>query len=147
MRTLVLVIVIIGVALALFSHLRKTQEEKIAREKAPDTIALKRVNLLMEQWKEGGSTLNDAAQARACVWARGTKVLASSQEIMDAVNSFDMWRRKKNVPEAISSYEVGAATRKTSSNGDPYTSVAVTIDGNHYALGVPDGDSPIFWAE
>ena len=99
----------------------------------------------MASWKEGGTSLNDAAQAAACLWSRGVPFIPSRDEIEDAANGFDRWRREKSLFVEIQSYSVGfTAHRQDSERGD-YTAVDVTINNVFYRVGVPDKANPIFW--
>jgi len=111
----------------------------------PEEKAKARVEKFMASWKQGGTSLNDAAQAAACLWSRGVPFIPSKDEIEDAANGFDRWRKEKDLFVEIESYSVGDATHRTDSQRGDYTEVDVMINRALYRLGVPDKANPIFW--
>jgi len=111
----------------------------------PEEKAKARVERFMASWKEGGTSLNDAAQAAACLWSRGVPFIPSRDEIEDAANGFDRWRKEKDLFVEIESYSVGEATHRQDSQRGDYTEVDVMINRATYRLGVPDKANPIFW--
>jgi|GEM_PF-5091014 len=111
----------------------------------PEDKAKARVEKFMASWKEGGTSLNDAAQAAACLWSRGVPFIPSRDEIEDAANGFDRFRKEKDLFVEIESYSVGEATHRQDSQRGDYTEVDVMINRATYRLGVPDKANPIFW--
>jgi len=111
----------------------------------PEDKAKARVEKFMASWKEGGTSLNDAAQAAACLWSRGVPFIPSKDEIEDAANGFDRWRKEKDLFVEIESYSVGEATHRQDMQRGDYTEVDVMINRATYRLGVPDKANPIFW--
>jgi hypothetical protein len=111
----------------------------------PEEKAKARVEKFMASWKQGGTSLNDAAQAAACLWSRGVPFIPSKDEIEDAANGFDRWRKERDLFVEIESYSVGDATHRTDSQRGDYTEVDVMINHATYRLGVPDKANPIFW--
>jgi hypothetical protein len=111
----------------------------------PEAHAKERVDKFMAFWKEGGVSLNDSAQAAACMWSRGVPFIPSRDEIEDAANGFDRWRREKNLYRDIESYTVGEATRRQDSQRGDFTEFDVMINHAMYRVGVPDKANPIFW--
>jgi len=111
----------------------------------PEARAKERVEKFMSLWKEGGISLNDSAQAAACMWSRGVPFIPSRDEIEDAANGFDRWRKEKDLYRDIESYSVGETTRRQDRQRGDYTEVDVMINHSTYRLGVPDKANPIFW--
>ncbi|HEX7680477.1 MAG TPA: hypothetical protein VF713_20260 [Thermoanaerobaculia bacterium] len=111
----------------------------------PEARAKARVDKFMASWKEGGTSLNDAAQAAACMWSRGVPFIPNAQEIQDAANGFDQWRKEKDLYREIESYSVGEATRRQDRDRGDYTEIDVMINHATYRVGVPDKANPIFW--
>jgi hypothetical protein len=112
---------------------------------SPEDRAKARVEKFMASWKEGGTSLNDAAQAAACLWSRGVPFIPSTDEIADAANGFYHWRKEKDLYVEIESYSVGEATHRQDSQRGDYTEVDVMINRSTYRMGVPDKGNPIFW--
>jgi hypothetical protein len=65
----------------------------------PEDKARIRMKAFMQAWKEGGTSLNDAEQAAACLWSRGKIFIPNGNEIQDAYNGFTKFRREKDVPD------------------------------------------------
>ena len=107
-----------------------------------------RVETFMASWKEGGTSLNDAAQAAACLWSRGARFIPDQNEIRDAADGFDRWRRDHDLYTDIASYRVGDVISRGNEPGrGDYTVIEVTINGKPHRIGVPDKANPLFWAE
>jgi hypothetical protein len=111
----------------------------------PEERAKLRVTKFMALWKEGGTSLNDAAQASACMWSRGVGFIPNTQEIEDAATGFYHWRKDKGLYGEIESYSVGEATRRVDRDRGDYTEVDVMINHATYRIGVPDKANPLFW--
>jgi hypothetical protein len=111
----------------------------------PEQRAKARVERFMASWKEGGLSLNDAAQAAACEWSRGVAFIPNTDEIVDAANGFYHWRKDKDLYVEIESYSVGEATHREDRERGDYSEVDVMINHATYRLGVPDKGNPIFW--
>ncbi|MEA2338120.1 MAG: hypothetical protein QOE82_2127 [Thermoanaerobaculia bacterium] len=130
------------------SGLLATIQNMLQKQQAattPEQKAKARVERFMASWKEGGLSLNDAAQAAACQWSRGVAFIPSTDEIADAANGFYHWRKEKDLYVEIESYSVGEATRRIDRERGDYTEVDVMINRATYRLGVPDKANPIFW--
>src|SRR5438552_3596389 len=114
----------------------------------PETKAKARLTAFMASWKEGGTSLNDAAQAAACYWSRGVKFIPDRDEIRDAADGFDRWRRDNSLYTDINSYAVGEAVQRGNdpARGGDYTVVEVAINNAIYRIGVPDKANPLFMA-
>ena len=116
---------------------------------SPEAKARARVEKFMESWKKGGTSLNDAAQAAICQWARGVNFITDREDLNDAVTAFDRFRRAKDLYTDITSYSIqdGPAKRRTVEGRGTYTIFDVTINGTAHQLGVPDSANPIFWLD
>lgn len=112
----------------------------------PEGKAKQRLEALMAAWKEGGTSLNDEAQAAACLWSRGVRFIPDRDEIQDAAQGFDHFRQGKGVYVEIRDYAIiGDGNRGTHPGRGAYTAFEVMINGTPYAMGVPDTKNPIFW--
>lgn len=130
------------------SGLMATIQNMLHKQEAattPEAKAKERVDKFMAFWKEGGISLNDSAQAAACMWSRGVPFIPSRDEIEDAANGFDRWRKEKSLYRDIESYSVGNATRHQDSQRGDFTEFDVMINHATYRIGVPDKANPIFW--
>jgi len=107
-----------------------------------EAVAKERFEKFMRSWKNGGVSLNDAEQAAACLWARGKPFIADNEEIRNAADSFDKWRKAKSLYVQDISYTIGDYRQE----GD-HTIVDVTINGSRYHVGIPKDANPMFWAE
>jgi hypothetical protein len=117
------------------------------QQASPQDAARARVETFMAAWKAGGTSLNDEAQAAACLWSRGMRFIPDRDEIQDAATGFDKFRWEKNLYTDIKQYEVMPSSgykRNDAAHGD-FTVVDVTINYAIYHLGVPDKANPIFW--
>jgi len=115
---------------------------------SPEAKAKKRMEAVMAAWKEGGTSLSDAAQAAACLWSRGVRFIPDKDEIQDAANGFDKWRRDKSLYTDVKSYAVGeVVSRDTNPGRGDYSVVEVMINGSVYRIGVPDRSNPLFWIQ
>lgn len=113
----------------------------------PEAKAKKRLETFMAAWKEGGTSLNDSAQAAACLWSRGVRFIADKEEIQDAANGFDRWRQQRDLYVEIKSYAVGEVVARDRNEGrGDYTVVEVLINERPLRIGVPDTANPLFWA-
>jgi hypothetical protein len=114
----------------------------------PEEKAKKRMEAVMAAWKEGGTSLNDAAQAAACLWSRGVRFIPDRDEIQDAAMGFDKWRRDKSLYTDVQSYTVGRVLGRDSNPGrGDYSVIEVTINGEPHHVGVPDRNNPLFWIQ
>jgi hypothetical protein len=113
---------------------------------SPEDKARIRMKAFMQAWKEGGTSLNDAEQAAACLWSRGKVFIPDRDEIQDAYNGFTKFRRDKDLYTAINAYAIADTLDRAhdEAHGD-YSTFAVTINGRTYLMGVPDKANPIFW--
>jgi hypothetical protein len=119
-----------------------------SKESTPEAKAKARVETFMKTWKEGGTSVNDAAQAAACLWSRGVRFIPDKDEIQDAANGFDRWRHEKNLYVEITTYSVGDVSFRASNPGrGEYNVLTISINGQPYRIGVPDGPNPIFWID
>jgi len=118
---------------------------KFAGPKKPEDRARARLESFMAAWKEGGTSLNDARQAAACLFSRGMRFIPNADEIRDAYNGFVAFRREKNLDTAITDYSVGNGMRDHDDAHGDFTQFDVTINGVGYTMGVPDKPNPIFW--
>ena len=118
-----------------------------ATDASPEQKAKERVEAFMGFWQKGGVSLNDAEQAAACMWARGVVFITDKDDIQDAVNGFDRWRRERDLYHAFDSYAIGPPMRTSSASRGDYTAFDVVIDGTKYIIGVPDSSNPMFWLE
>jgi hypothetical protein len=116
-------------------------------EASPEQRAKERVEAFMGYWQKGGVSLNDAEQAAACMWARGVVFITDKNDIQDAVNGFDRWRRERELYRAFESYAIGPPQRRSDAGRGDYTSFDVIIDGTKYEIGVPDRSNPMFWVD
>lgn len=115
---------------------------------SPEAKAKKRMEAVMAAWKEGGTSLSDAAQAAACLWSRGVRFIPDKDEIQDAANGFDKWRRDKSLYTDVKSYAVSDVVSRESNPGrGDYSVVEVTINGSVYRIGIPDRPNPLFWIQ
>jgi hypothetical protein len=112
---------------------------------SPEQKAKDRVEAFMGYWQKGGVSLNDAEQAAACMWARGVVFITDKDDIQDAVNGFDRWRRERDLYHAFDSYAIGPPQRRSDAGRGDYTTFDVVIDGTKYEIGVPDSSNPMFW--
>lgn len=114
----------------------------------PEEKAKARLNAFLAAWKEGGTSVNDAAQAAACLWSRGVRFIPNGYEIQDAANGFDRWRHSHGLYTELQSYSVGEVVARESNPGrGDYSMVEVEINGKTYRIGVPDAANPIFMIE
>ena len=142
-----LVVVAAVVALALFAKKQMSsgsspsmlQSIGIGSSQNP---AQERFEKFMKSWKDGGVSLNDAEQAAACRWARGKAYLAGEDEVRNAAESFDRWRKAKGLYVQDIDYKIGDYRVE----GD-HTIADVTINGTKYRIGIPKDASPMFWAD
>src|SRR5258708_4611434 len=112
----------------------------------PEDKARIRMKAFMRAWKEGGTSLNDAEQAAACLWSRGKVFIPDRDEIQDAYNGFTKFRRDKDLYTAINEYAIADTIDRAHDEGHgDYSTFAVTINGKTYLMGVPDKANPIFW--
>ncbi len=113
---------------------------------SPEDKARIRMKAFMQAWKEGGTSLNDAEQAAACLWSRGKVFIPDRDEIQDAYTGFTKFRRDKDLYTTITEYAIADTLDRAhdEAHGD-YSTFAVTINGKTYLLGVPDKANPIFW--
>lgn len=119
-----------------------------ASDESPEGKARQRLEQLMESWKKGGTSLNDAEQAASCLWARGKIFIVDREDLKDAVDGFDKFRRVKNLYTDINSYKIAdGSTRRTEDGRGTYTIFEVTINGSAHRLGVPDRPNPLFWLD
>jgi hypothetical protein len=79
------------------------------------------------------------------MWARDTRHLADLQEISWAELHFKDWRREKELPKIIKSWEV-TDTDEVKGAEVPTVVVTVVIDSRRLAMIVPDR-RPISWAQ
>jgi len=114
---------------------------------APEQKAKERLEAFMGYWQKGGVSLNDSEQAAACMWARGVTFITDKDDIQDAVNGFDRWRRDRDLYHSLNEYAIGPPQRRTDAGRGDFTAFDVVIDGTKYVVGVPDGPNPMFWAE
>ncbi len=116
---------------------------------SPEAKAKKRMEAVMAAWKEGGTSLNDAAQAAACLWSRGVWFIPDKDEIQDAAMGFDKWRQAKSLYTDVQSYTVGEVVSRGNhpGRGGDYSVIEVTINGDSYHIGVPDRSNPLFWIQ
>lgn len=114
---------------------------------APEQKAKERIESFMSYWQKGGVSLNDAEQAAACMWARGVVFVPDKDELQDAVNGFDRWRRERDLYHSLGEYSVGPPQRRSDASRGDFTAFDVTIDGTKYTVGVPDGANPMFWLD
>jgi len=110
--------------------------------KSPEKVVKERFEKFMQSWKEGGVSLNNAEQAAACLWSRGVVFINNVDELRDAAEGFDRWRKGKGLYVQEIRYEVGEYRR----DGD-HTVVEVTINGSRSQVGIPDTANPMFWTE
>ncbi|HEY6136895.1 MAG TPA: hypothetical protein VI670_03945 [Thermoanaerobaculia bacterium] len=109
--------------------------------------ARKRLDAFLEAWKAGGTTGNDAEQAAACLWARGVR-FTGGEEFRDAMDSFDRFRRSKDLYGEIASYSVdGGPVHGNIEGRGAYNEFAVTINGAQHKIGVPEKENPLFWLD
>jgi hypothetical protein len=115
----------------------------------PEAKAKKRMEAVMASWKEGGTSLNDAAQAAACLWSRGVHFIPDKDEINDAAMGFDKWRQSKALYTDIQSYAVGEVIARENHPGrsGDYSVIEVTINGDTHRIGIPDSNNPLFWVQ
>ena len=107
---------------------------------APDAkSAQSRFEQFMKSWQNGGVSESDEAQAAACLWARGSRVL-SGNETVDAATYFDLWRKEKSLYVETIRYDILYFTTK-----EEHVVAVVSINGGTYQMGVPYGANPIFW--
>jgi len=118
---------------------------RFAGEKKPEDRARARIQAFMAAWKEGGTSLNDAQQAAACLFSRGMRFIPNTDEIRDAYNGFVAFRREKNLDTAITDFSVGNGMRNHDDAHGDFTQFDVIINGVGYTMGVPDKANPIFW--
>jgi hypothetical protein len=113
----------------------------------PEAKAKARMTAFMASWKDGGTSLNDAAQAAACYWSRGVKFIPDTNEIRDAADGFDRWRREKGLYTEIQSYEISDVLFRNTdpARGGDYSVVEVNVNGSVYRIGIPDKPNPLFW--
>ena len=130
-------------AATMFSSLLHREDKE-----TPEAKAKARVTAVLATWQEGGTTLNDAAQAAACLWSRNVRFIPNTQEINDAATGFDHWRHEKNLYTDVKSYSVGeVVARDTNPGRGDYSVVEVLINGQPHRIGVPDKSNPLFWAQ
>lgn len=73
---------------------------------SPDAKARQRLERVMDAWKRGGTSLNDAAQEAACLWARNVIFISDREDLKDAADGFDKFRRAKSLYTDIASYDI-----------------------------------------
>ncbi|HEX7707012.1 MAG TPA: hypothetical protein VF701_11200 [Thermoanaerobaculia bacterium] len=110
-------------------------------DNSPEAKARKRFEEFMRSWKKGGTSLNDAEQAAACLWARGVTAIADLEDLKDAVDYFDRWRREKALYVPQIEYEITGYRRESD-----HTIADVTINGNPYQIRIPDSRNPMSWS-
>jgi len=112
----------------------------------PEDKAKVRMRVFMQTWKEGGTSLNDAEQAAACMWSRGKMFIPDRDEIQDAYNGFIAFRKAKDLYTNINEYAIADTISRGHDEGHgDYSEFQVTINGRTYLMGVPDKANPIFW--
>ena len=111
----------------------------VGANKTPAEKAESRFEQFMKSWESGGVSESDEAQAAACLWARGTRVL-SIDETNDAGTFFDLWRKEKSLYVETIRYDILYFTPK-----DDHIVAVVSINGEKYQMGVPYAANPIFW--
>jgi hypothetical protein len=112
----------------------------------PEVRARARMDAFMSTWKEGGTSLNDAEQAAACLWSRGKRFITDRDEIQDAANGFDRFRRDKDLYTRIQDYQIQDAVERGHDEGrGDFTIFTVKINGVVHKIGVPDKPNPLFW--
>ena len=112
----------------------------------PEDKAKVRMRVFMQTWKEGGTSLNDAEQAAACMWSRGKMFIPDRDEIQDAYNGFTSFRKAKDLYTTINEYAIADTMSRGHDEGHgDYSEFQVTINGKTYVMGVPDKQNPIFW--
>ncbi|HYS52247.1 MAG TPA: hypothetical protein VER58_00615 [Thermoanaerobaculia bacterium] len=112
----------------------------------PEDKAKVRIRVFMQTWKEGGTSLNDAEQAAACMWSRGKMFIPDRDEIQDAYNGFNSFRKAKDLYTTINEYAIADTISRGHDEGHgDYSEFQVTINGKTHLMGVPDKANPIFW--
>jgi hypothetical protein len=107
--------------------------------KSPAQRAEARFEQFMKSWQNGGVSESDEAQAAACLWSRGSRVLPG-EETTQAATFFDLWRKEKSLYVETIRYDVLYFTPK-----DDHIVAVVSINGEKYQMGVPYAANPIFW--
>jgi hypothetical protein len=104
-----------------------------------------RLNAMLQGWKEGGTSASASEQTAISQWAQGKAVIADRDELEQAMDRFDRWRRERGLYGPLQSYEIGTVSR-VERQPDPYTAVELKLNGQRQTVGVPDDEKPIFWA-
>ena len=110
--------------------------------RTPESVAKDRFEKFMKNWKDGGVSERSEAQAAACLWFAGKPILGDNDSVRDAAEGFDKWRKAKQVYTEQLTYEIGDYRREKD-----HTVVTVKLNGTTHEIGIPDGASPLFWAD
>ena len=160
MKKLLIGVVIAGALFAGYRKFRPSDEQPSTEGKlaglfgryggssdAPEKKARKRLDAMMQAWKDGGTSGNDAERTAMCLWARGVRFVGG-EEFRDAADGFDRFRRSKDLYTDIKSYSIDGDGKRGSIEGrGAYTELAVTINGTQHKVGVPEKENPIFWLD
>ncbi|HVT43632.1 MAG TPA: hypothetical protein VMT00_04510 [Thermoanaerobaculia bacterium] len=109
---------------------------------SPEAKTRKRFEHFMQRWQKGGVSLDADEQAATCLWARGVVFIADRDDLEDAVNHFDRWRRQKDLYVQNIQYEIRGYQRESDR-----TIAEVRINGQNHRIAIPDSPNPLSWIQ